>query len=362
MRTVVRAATLLLWSLAIANPAIAQTSARPDAVSARAGTAPPRVSRIVVDAPDIDFEVGVPIRIGQRLLSVAPRTGHLVLRDLRSGERTVVPMGGSVVELGPASPDQRAVAYTGCAGKGCNDYELRTINLDGTKSRTVIAFGGKIDWITPYSWSPDGRQLLGVVNWSGGRRQIVFVSVADGEMRVAKDLDWRQPSAVALSPSGRYIVYDAQPEREKGARDLVVLDVKTHAETRVTTDGVPKAVVGWSAGGSGVFYTTVDADSATLWFVPVRNGRQSGSSRVIHRDLAAATDFRVVGSSVVFLRGDTRTTIYELPVDLETGQAGTPRPIISSSQISERAILSPAEIASPSRGPSRPVAIVWPCR
>ena len=121
------------------------------------------------------------------------------------------------------SPDGKRVAYAWMNKEWF--YELRLIGFDGSAARVLYRDPGMRD-VRPVDWSADGKQILAlccreVADWTADDipQQIVWVSVADGSVRVIKTLQHGRPRKLSLSPDGRTIAHDfpiraGAPERQ----------------------------------------------------------------------------------------------------------------------------------------------------
>ena len=270
---------------------------------------------------------------GGRLYGIDRNTNDLVSRDLATGARRVVTTNTTVYSVGPISPDGRMISFTACTRSPtpCN-WELRTIGIDGSGQRTVFAFGGMTNWIEPHDWSPDGRTLLGVLTRRDQRNQITRVSVSNGTVELVRDLEWRSPAAVRFAPDGRSVAYDRAQERDLGVTDLYVGSTDGKSETRITTDGTPKALVAWAADGSGLLFSTAtELGASTLWIAPTRRGRSAGASRVVTPGRPGAAGFSSAGASIYYQVATGGLQVFQAPIDLELGRVLSPPKLVLSS-------------------------------
>ena len=270
---------------------------------------------------------------GGRLYGIDRNTNDLVSRDLATGARRVMTTNTTVYSVGPISPDGRTISFTACTRSPtlCN-WELRTIGTDGSGQRTVFAFGGMTNWIEPHDWSPDGRTLLGVLTRRDQRNQITRVSVSTGTVELVRDLEWRSPAAVRFAPDGRSVAYDRAQERDLGATDLYVASTDGKSETRITTDGTPKALVAWAADGSGLLFSTAtELGASTLWIAPMRRGRSAGASRLVAPERPGAVGFTAAGASIYYQVASAELQVFRASVDLELGRVLSPPKLVLSS-------------------------------
>ncbi len=141
------------------------------------------VIRRVWDVTDLDIEGNVS-RDGRHLFFGDPVTGDLAVRDLVTGKNrrlTKNQAAGQSSSNAVISPDGKRVAYGWHVGPGSMD--LRLIGFDGSQPRVLYRHEEVFD-IEPVGWSPDGKQILAQFKRKDRTRQIVWVSVADGSVRV----------------------------------------------------------------------------------------------------------------------------------------------------------------------------------
>jgi len=153
---------------------------------------------------------------GKYLSFVDWETGDLAIRDLGEGtNRRLTNNGpwessGGEVETSIWSPDGKQVAYQWLQWKTePSGYELHLISLDNPTPRVLYRNESYSAWIVPFDWSPDGKQILAVLNKEEGSSELVLVSVADGKIRTLKRLSQIMGlDSAEISPDGRYVIYD----------------------------------------------------------------------------------------------------------------------------------------------------------
>ena len=163
-----------------------------------------------------------------RYLTYGDNSGHLVVRDLHTGETLRFTNKGpfdraeiTEADYSVISPDGRQVVYAFWNGH----YDLRVVPVSAASSGApprILLSNEDVDFAHPQDWSPDGQQVLVAVSRKDGTDQLALVSTADGSLRVLKSLGWRWPSA-RFSPDGRYIAYDIPLTQSSPDRTIVVL-------------------------------------------------------------------------------------------------------------------------------------------
>jgi hypothetical protein len=185
-------------------------------------------ARLVWSANAIDASASI-TPDGRFLSFVDWDTGDIAIRDMptgqikrlmaKAGEWRESPEFGNFPVL---SPDLRQVVYEWNDGSNPANYHLRVMaNEVGGKPRVLTTeFRGPL----PSAWSQDGKSILALVWKQDNTGQIVWVSAADGTVKVLKPLEWRLSGGIgaigatvhsrpSLSPDGRYVAYTALTAR-----------------------------------------------------------------------------------------------------------------------------------------------------
>ena len=233
-------------------------------------------------------------------------TDHLFLHDLVTGtdRQLTNETGRSLQEAEYAegsafSRDGRQLAY-GWRLRGRNVYQLRVVSLEGNgiPRPTVVVDNDNVEWLAPYDWTPDGRFVAVLLRRQDGTAQIAMVSVATGELRPLKSMEWRALSNLALSPDGRYIAFDFVAVDAR-RRDLHVLATDGSGETGLVTSSTDEAVVGWSPDGRHVVYVGDRTGSSDLWSIGVAAGKSIGEPQLLKRDVGQFWPMGVSASGTV---------------------------------------------------------------
>ena len=161
------------------------------------------------------------------------------------------------------SPDQRQVAYLSWSGNleerfGQGDRarprswaELRIVGVDGSDDRGVYR-SRNTPWLRPLAWSPDGEQILTVLEQREGKSDMALVSVEDGSARVVKSLKGRTPVTVSFSPDGRSFAYDLPVPRNARRREFFVVQLQEDgAQSRPAETRYVMSMGAGSASGAG---------------------------------------------------------------------------------------------------------------
>jgi Tol biopolymer transport system component len=292
------------------------------------------VTRQVWTGPDTDFS-GTPSPDG-RYLSYSDRSGNLAILELAThGSRQLTTDASLWSAQGWAgfslfSPDGRQVAYEW----GQWGSELRLAALDGSKPRVLLP--SKRDWwIVPCDWSLDGRHIL-VHYYRAGERgpsQMAVVTVADGSLRVVKELNPRHPRNrrnMWFSPDGRYILYDFLAGDDRNVRDLAVVSIDGELDVPLVGDPADDYALGWLPDGRSIAFASNRSGAYGIWTIPVSNGRPDGAPRLARRDAGPIRPLGFTRHGVLFYAQTGSMTVMDTDIlaanlDLDQGAIDEPR-------------------------------------
>ena len=162
----------------------------------------------------------------------------LAVLNRQTGETRRLTSGARSTAYPVVSPDGQYVAYLSWSGdlqerlRNTNNglglpregAELRMVRLNGSGDRVLLQTG-KVPWLRPFAWSPDGKQILTVVERKNLSREIALVSVQDGSLRALTSLPWLSPQGMGFSPDGHYIAYEVATPRNSRQLDFFILPV-----------------------------------------------------------------------------------------------------------------------------------------
>jgi Tol biopolymer transport system component len=223
---------------------------------------------------------------GRYLSYMDAESGNLAVRDVATGATERLTTDAAYdkvqwVEFTVFSPDSRQIAYGWYRSPA---YELRVVALDGSKPR-IIYKNDNTSFVHPFAWTPDGRRVLAELSDNDGTRRIVFVTVATGEVRTIKTLDWRASVRAALSPDGAWIAYDFPPDERRPERDIYLLASDGSRETRLVEHSANDLLPLWTPDGEQVVFLTDRGDGMALWIQRVANGQPRGPARLLKADM-----------------------------------------------------------------------------
>ena len=286
------------------------------------------IVRQVWAGPEVDV-LGGPSPDGRYLSYVDWETGDLAVRDLRTGKNHRLTNKGSwfesseFAESSAMSPDGQQVAYAWYNED--NFYDLRLVGLDGSEPR-VLYRNEEVQYLQPAAWSPDGKHILATFFRKDRTNQIVFVSVADGSVRVLKTLDWRSPEKMSLSPDGRTIAYDFPPQEDSPERDIFLLAADGSRETPLIEHPANDLFPVWAPDGKRILFASDRTGTLGAWVIQVANGKPQGAPELVKPDMGRRIlpmGFTKKGSYYYGLQTSMRD-VYTATLDLATGKLLAP--------------------------------------
>ncbi len=309
-----KAYELVLRNYADQQDAAAEARARLAALAPPAGrNGPAMTARRIWAGPDLDVQ-GRPSPDGHYFTFTDWETGDLAVRDLLTSQNRRLTNKGSwfasneFAFFSIVSPDGKQVAYSWYNKD--NTWELRLLPLDSTSETAkprILFHNEQTEYIRPDDWSPDGKQVLALLEGKDRTYQIVLVSTADGSARALKTLDWRHVATMAFSPDGRYIVYDFPPKELMPERDIFLLAVDGSREVALVQHPADDHSPHWSPDGTRVLFASDRTGSMGLWAIQVNDGKPQGNPELIKPDIGRA-----------YLRGFTRKGSFYYSVDAGT--------------------------------------------
>ncbi|MDA2924696.1 tetratricopeptide repeat protein [Acidobacteria bacterium AH-259-L09] len=257
-------------------------------------------------------------------------TGDLVVRDLISGEdirltHNQVPREHGGHGDADISPDTKWIAYSWHNPDGSTELRVSAL-ADGAEPRLLYHHQDVVD-IDPQAWTPDGTQILARFERADGTWQIVMVSVADGSVRVLKSLGWWDSPNSHLSPDGRWIAYDREPEEGVDEEDIFLLAADGSSEVPLVEHPADDDMIGWTPDGKGVLFQSNRAGSEDLWLIRMADGKPQGSPALLRKNVGAITGRGMTEKGALYYTTSVRVRdVYLATLDPITSKMGRPKP------------------------------------
>jgi Tol biopolymer transport system component len=319
-------ALLFVYCLLAASACVARDQRSPSVASSVAGslesaialssTSSAEVRRIWTgDGAD---GTGSPSPDGTLLSYVDWSARTLNVRNVVTGEVRVVvrpqPSTSQFPEYSGFDPSGTRIAYAWFNDDG---YELQLIAVNDGMPRVVIPRTADIQYIRPLSWTPDGKTIVTGLTRADGTSQLVLVNAATGSLRVLRSFTWGETprGSAAVSPDGRYIAMGERPRDDLKSQVIVVASLDGQRQTKVVTAPGVNYVAGWSNDGR-LFYAHERDGAASLYAVPIRNGRAHGASRMLKSDFGRAKPMALTRDGRLFYTEITGTLdVYVASID-----------------------------------------------
>ena len=214
-------------------------------------------------------------------------TGDLMIRDLATGENrylthNAVPRAHDVGDA-QVSPDTRWVAYNWDNNED-QTTDLRITRLDGSGTRVLYSHEEVRD-IVAEGWSPDGANVLVQLVRKDRTRQIAWISVADGSVRVLKTLGWQGYPRMRLSPDGRYIAYDFAPLGSDSTHGIRLLAADGSRETPLVEHPGDDHVLGWAPDGKSLLFRSERSGTEDGWVIQIDDGKPQGPPQLVKKNI-----------------------------------------------------------------------------
>ena len=195
------------------------------------------------------------------------RSGQpLVLQDLASGNREVVPGTEEGLNITPAfSPDGRSLAFAHGTEEGMDIY---LYHLGGRVER--LTSGRFSDNLSP-TWSPDGSRIAFISNRARSPQLYVMASDGTGQEVLAR-FDYGatgMTSAPEWSPDGRLIAFHRDVA---GAPQLFVVDVDDRGVRQLTGSGRNEDPT-WAPDSRHLAFVSSRTGARELWVLDLETGR-----------------------------------------------------------------------------------------
>jgi Tol biopolymer transport system component len=218
------------------------------------------------------------------------------------------------------SPDGQQIAFRSERDGG----GIFVMGATGESVRRLTDFG-----FNP-SWSPDGREIAVATEGAFdptarfSRSRIFRIEVATGARRPLTVPDGVQPS---WSPHGSRIAFWGI-ERPASRRAIWTIPAEGGAPRIVVRDAFSNWSPVWSPDGRFLYFASDRGGSMNLWRVAIDEdtGHVAEEPRQIttSSEWSALPSFSRDGRRLVYATSGSRSYVEQVPLDPETGQAGTP--------------------------------------
>jgi len=209
------------------------------------------------------------------------RSGQpIVIQDLESGEREVVPTTEYGLNITPEfSRDGARLAFAHGTEAGTDIFVYEVARRCCVTRLTVGRFS---DNLSP-TWGPDGRRIA-YISTRAGAPQLYWMDADGSDPEVLGRFDFGatgQTNGPAWSPDGQSLAFHRDVG---GAPQVFVLDVATRAVRQLTGTGRNEDPT-WAPDGRHVCFVSTRSGTRQLWVLDVETGRvrqltMSGGARL----------------------------------------------------------------------------------
>jgi len=232
--------------------------------------------------------IGPPSSDG-RLFPCWDDSGNLVIMDIWGKEQRLTEdaswEAGDFADSAIISPDGEKVAY-GWWHKDSSAYDLKVVNIDGSGRRILYSkstMSGNEGYLSPLDWTPDGRQILGVLRKKEGAA-IGFLTVADGSFHGIKDIgkqNMTRQGPPRLSPDGRWVAYNYL---QNAKSDIFIMAADGSREIALVTHPADDFILDWTPGGDSILMASDRSGTWDAWLIPLKNGIAQDDPILVKRD------------------------------------------------------------------------------
>ena len=305
------AVTMLLCLITVGN------GVRPQVASAQ-GT---QAARQILSGPGTD-DTGSPSFDGRYLSLTDWATGDLAIRDLISGAQrrltsNSAPYGDGYAFRPQVSRDGKQVVFSWIKPSG---VELRIVEADGSNLRTLYS-NREFSYLEPAGFSPDGKEILMVLNAANESDKIALISAADGRARFLKTLTWGSLGRLSFSPDGRYVAYDLRTQQGKPGTKIMLLAQDGSREVTLSESVTQEQVFGWAPDGKTLLFASERTGTRDLWALSVIDGKAEGDAKRLRHGIGGMRPMGITKSGSLFFADNNGTNeIFIASWDWETGR------------------------------------------
>jgi Tol biopolymer transport system component len=218
------------------------------------------------------------------------------------------------------SPNGEQIAY---AWHNEQDFDdLRLIRADGSDQKLLFS-DPDVRSVTVNDWIPDGSRILVTLVRFDSTVHVAHVPTSGGSVEViaSQSLSEALPQAMAVSPDGQFIAYDASTGRDGSAHDVYIMTAEGSSPKVVVQHPADDRLLGWSPHGDRILIASDRTGSVDLWSLPVFDGDAAGELDRLKRDVGQFTPLGLArdGSYYYGVR-HFNSHLYIADLDHETGE------------------------------------------
>lgn len=272
---------------------------------------------------------------GRYISYVDWNTGNLALYEVATGKERSLTQNGSWedpnqwAEFSRWSPDGKQLVYCWANEDNPSGIDIYIMRLDGSESRMLWS-NQEMQWTQCYDWSPDGKYILVCCLKKDRSMHIGLLSVADGSLRLLKELtggqEWTPwPGNMGFSPDSRFIAYDVPNNIENPARDIFLLSLDGSMDVPLVEHPSNDYMLGWSPGGRELLFASDRNGTLCAWIIPHIGAEAFGDPEMVKQDIGQALPIGFAGNgSYYFAIQQRMQNVYTADFNPETGRVTGP--------------------------------------
>jgi Tol biopolymer transport system component len=265
---------------------------------------------------------------GRFLAFTDPESQNLAIREIATGRNVLVTRftEGTTVASHPVwSRNGQRLAYY-LYNRADNTTALRVAGRDGGSDHVLYERQG--EFVVPWGWSPDDKQILISLRTASGAQQIGLVTIEDTVLRVVRKLGVPFVFSMSISPSGTYAAYERPSGTGARNSEIVLVALHDGREAPIIQDPGRNRLVGWMADGRHLLFTTSDPlAGSSLWSLSLKDGTPSGRANRVGEARSGFEPLGVSLSGALLYRVNvTRRSVYTIGFDPLTDEViGAPQ-------------------------------------
>ena len=210
-------------------------------------------------------------------------TGDLEIRDPKTGQSRLLTNQGGWTIGSCWSPDGKRIAYGWLIDEQNPGMptELRIADATGKNGTRVLHHSDR--YLSPTAWFPDAKSILAVATGKEGGTDIVRVSLDNGAIQVLKGFErGSRPTSVQLSPDGRYVAYELNPDN--ATPDIFLVPASGGSVIPLVTGPYDDRLLAWTPDGGHILFLSDRSGTYDAWLVRVENGKIAGIPELVKQD------------------------------------------------------------------------------
>lgn len=222
------------------------------------------------------------------------------------------------------SPDSKTIYYTVFVSPVLS--ELSSIGLFDSDHTTISRIDGKEKWIKVHDLSPDGTKILSTINTLREKTQIALIDVVNGDTEVIKEFGSIFIENLRFLKDQKQIFYNRPYDENSQNHNIYSLTIDGKHEIPLIDHPAHDFLLGLVKDGSRLLFASNRSGKLSFWSVGLDHGKVIGVPGLIKssehnylKGLGFTTD-----GAFSYCHFPSKTDVYELELDSESGKIITP--------------------------------------